>query len=90
MNQPAPPQQLRPLRRSLSPETMAFLASYREETGREPVPVHLMLVDDSGPLEVGKTACVRSGTPGYTVLGEYVTGDSAQVTCQACLELVHA
>lgn len=75
MNQPAPPQNLRPLRRSLSVEALEAIRA-------SPVPVHLMLVDDSGPIERGNTVC-NGG------LGEWITGDSKQVTCQACLEQVH-
>lgn len=86
----APPQNLRPLRHSLTTETVELLASYRARTGRTPTPVHMMLVDDSGPTEVGRAACVWAGGPAYLVLGEYVTGASEQVTCRPCLEQMHA
>lgn len=89
MNQPAPPQQLRPLRHSLSPESVKLLADYWAATGKTPTPTHLMLVDDSGEREIGKTACLWADDRANPC-GEYVTSDSKQVTCQACLEQAHA
>ncbi len=88
MNQPAPPQNLRPLRHSLSQESVAYLAESKAK-GEPLADIHLMLVDDSGEREIGKTACLWSDARANP-LGEYVTGDSQQVTCQACLEQVHA
>jgi hypothetical protein len=61
---------------------MALMAD-QSAAGMRRMPVHLMLVDDSGPQERGETACGGG-------LGEWVTGDSGQVTCRPCLETVHA
>jgi hypothetical protein len=54
--------------------------------GLAPAPVHMMLVDEVGDREVGRVAC------GDVVgsWGEWVTGDTGQVTCRPCLEVVHA
>lgn len=73
---------IRPLRRRLSDEAIALMADQRAE-GHTPQPVHLMLVDDDGSQERGRTAC-NGG------LGEWVTGDMDQVTCRPCIEQVHA
>ncbi len=51
--------------------------------GLTPLPIHLMLVDESGPQERGRTACGGG-------LGEWVTGALEQVTCGRCVEQVHA
>ncbi len=74
---------VRPLRHRLSDETVALMAE-QAANGLTPEPVHLMLVDDSGPRERGRTAC------NDCCLGEWVTGDAEQVTCRPCLEQVHA
>lgn len=55
----------RPLRRGLSDEAVALMAEQRE-AGQTPLPVHLMLVNDTGPRERSRSAC-RGG------LGEWVT-----------------
>lgn len=72
----------RPLRRRLSDEAVASMAE-QVAAGHRQMPVHLMLVDDNGPRELGRTACDGG-------LGEWVTGDVEQVTCRPCLEQVHA
>jgi hypothetical protein len=72
----------RPLRHRLSDEAVALMAE-EVASGLTPLPVHMMLVDDSGPRERGETACGGG-------LGEWVTGDGEQVTCRPCLETVHA
>lgn len=72
----------RPLRHRLSDEAVALMAE-QEANGQRQMPVHMMLVDDSGPRERGRTACDGG-------LGEWVTGDARQVTCRPCLEVVHA
>lgn len=46
----------RPLRHSLSAEAVALMAE-QSAAGMRQMPVHLMLVDDSGPQERGRTAC---------------------------------
>lgn len=73
---------IRPLRRSLSSESVAFMAEQRA-AGLTPAPVHLMLVRETSAGERGETGCGGG-------LGEWVTGDATQVTCLPCLELVHA
>ena len=73
---------IRPLRRRLSDESVALMAE-QAAAGMRQLPVHLMLVDESGPQERGRTACDGG-------LGEWVTGDVEQVTCRPCLEQVHA
>lgn len=73
---------IRPLRRRLPDEAVAMMDEQRA-AGLTPLPVHLMLVDESGPREQGRVACDGG-------LGEWVTGDIAQVTCPVCLEQVHA
>ena len=44
--------------------------------------VHLMLVTDDDPQK-HQTACGKG-------LGEWISGDSRQITCKECLETVHA
>lgn len=73
---------MRPLRHRLSDEAVALMAE-QSAAGMRQMPVHLMLVDESGPRERGQTACGGG-------LGEWVTGDGGQVTCRPCLETVHA
>jgi hypothetical protein len=73
---------IRPLRRRLSDEAVTLMAE-QSAAGARQMPVHLMLVDDSGPLEMGRTACGGG-------FGEWITGDLGQVTCRPCLEQVHA
>jgi hypothetical protein len=73
---------IRPLRRRLSDESVALMDEQRA-AGQTPLPVHLMLVDESGPQERGQTACGHG-------LGEWVTGAIDQVTCKPCVEQVHA
>lgn len=73
---------IRPLRRRLSDEAVALMDEQRAN-GLSPLPVHMMLVDESGPQERGRTACGGG-------LGEWVTGDVTQVTCHPCVEQVHA
>ncbi|WP_123391356.1 hypothetical protein [Nocardioides aurantiacus] len=59
---------------------MALMDEQRA-AGHKPLRVHLMLVnDDTGR---GRTGCDGG-------LGEWVTGDTAQVTCRPCLEVAHA
>jgi len=72
----------RPLRRRLSDEATTLMDEQRAN-GLAPAPIHIMLVDDSGAREVGRTACGGG-------LGEWGTGDLEQVTCHPCLEQVHA
>jgi hypothetical protein len=72
----------RPLRHRLSDEAVALMAE-QAANGQRQMPVHLMLVDDGGLRERGRTACGGG-------LGEWVTGDAEQVTCHPCLEQVHA
>ena len=72
---------IRTLRRQLSDEAIALMDEQRAN-GVTPAPIHLMLVDESGPHERGRTACGGG-------LGEWVTGASEQVTCDACVEQVH-
>jgi hypothetical protein len=73
---------LRPLRRRLGDEAIALMDEQRAN-GLTPAPIHMMLVDDSGPRELGRVACDGG-------LGEWVTGDMEQVTCPACITQVHA
>lgn len=73
---------IRPLRRRLPDEAVNLMDEQRA-AGKTPLPVHLMLVDESGPQERGRTACGGG-------LGEWVTGDVDQVTCGPCIEQVHA
>jgi hypothetical protein len=73
---------IRPLRHRLSDEATILMAE-QTAAGLTPLPIHLMLVDDSGPRESGRAACDGG-------LGEWVTGDVEQVTCQPCLQQVHA
>lgn len=73
---------LRPLRRRLSDEAVEHMEQQRA-AGYNPMPVHLMLVDESGPREIGRVACGGG-------LGQWVTGDVDQVTCKPCIEQVHA
>lgn len=73
---------LRPLRHRLSDESVALMAE-QTAAGMRQMPVHMMLVDESGPQERGRTACDGG-------LGEWVTGDIEQVTCRPCIEQVHA
>lgn len=73
---------IRPLRRRLSNESLELMAKERAQ-GFTPLPVHLMLVEETVEGERGRTACGRG-------LGEWVTGASEQVTCRPCLEQVHA
>lgn len=72
----------RPLRHRLSDEAIALMAE-QTAAGMRQMPVHLMLVDDGGIKERGRTACGGG-------LGEWVTGDGDQVTCLPCIEQVHA
>jgi hypothetical protein len=73
---------IRALRRRLGDEAVALMEEQRA-AGLTPMPVHMMLVDESGPQERG---CVAGGGG----LGEWVTGDVGQITCHPCLEQVHA
>ena len=73
---------VRPLRHRLSDEAVTLMAE-QTAAGMRQMAVHLMLVDDSGTQERGRTACDGG-------LGEWVTGDIEQVTCRPCVEQVHA
>lgn len=73
---------IRPLRHRLSDEAVALMNEQRA-AGMTPLPVHMMLVDESGPREQGRSACGHG-------IGEWVTGDISQVTCGPCIEQVHA
>ena len=73
---------IRPLRKRLSDEAIELMAEQRA-AGRTPMPIHLMLVEETLEREVGRVACGRG-------LGEWVTGATEQVTCHPCLEQVHA
>ena len=73
---------IRPLRRRLSDEAVALMDEQRS-AGHTPMPVHLMLVEETVERERGRVACGRG-------LGEWVTGATEQVTCDPCLEQVHA
>lgn len=71
----------RPIHRRLPDEAVALMAEQRA-AGQTPSPVHLMLVDDADPRERSRTGCGRG-------LGEWVSGDAAQVTCRTCLAVAH-
>lgn len=73
---------IRPLRHQLSDESVALM-NEEVAAGMTPLPVHLMLVEEDGPVERGRTACGGG-------LGEWVTGAMEQVTCRPCMEQVHA
>lgn len=73
---------IRPLRRRLSDEAVALMNEQRE-AGHTPLPIHLMLVEETATGERGRTACGGG-------LGEWVTGAIEQVTCHPCVEQVHA
>ena len=73
---------IRPLRRRLSDEAIALMAEQRA-AGGTPAPAHMMFVEETPAGERGRTACGGG-------LGEWVTGDVGQVTCQPCVEQVHA
>lgn len=73
---------IRPLRRRLPDEAVALMDEQRA-AGMTPLPVHLMLVEETTTGDRGRVACDRG-------LGEWVTGDVDQVTCHPCLEQVHA
>lgn len=75
-------EQWRPLRRRLGDEATELMDEQRAN-GLTPAPIHMMVVDDSGPREIGRTLCGGG-------LGEWVSGDTSQTTCHPCLELVHA
>lgn len=73
---------IRPLRRHLSDEAVALMDEQRA-AGHKPLPVHMMLVEETVDGERGRSACGHG-------LGEWVTGAIEQVTCHPCLEQVHA
>jgi hypothetical protein len=73
---------IRPLRKSLSQEAIDLMNEQRAQ-GFTPLPIHMMLVEETASGERGRTACNRG-------LGEWVTGAIEQVTCPPCLEQVHA
>lgn len=73
---------IRPLRRRLSDEAVALMDEQRA-AGLTPLPIHLMLVEETVDGERGRTACDDG-------LGEWVTGATEQVTCRPCIEQVHA
>lgn len=73
---------IRPLRKRLSDEAVAVMDVERA-AGLTQLPIHLMLVEETAVGERGRTAC-------FGGLGEWVTGATEQVTCQPCLEQVHA
>lgn len=73
---------IRPLRKSLSDESIALMNKERA-AGFTPLPIHMMLVEETETQERGRTACGHG-------IGEWVTGAIEQVTCHPCLEQVHA
>jgi hypothetical protein len=71
----------RPLHHGMSPESVALHAEQRAN-GLTPLPVHLFLVDAVDESR-HRTACDGG-------LGEWITGDSTQITCRECMEWAHA